>query len=228
MATVWSIVVAGGTGERFGQLKQFAEVAGRPVLHLAVEACRPVSAGIVLVVPAQLGEADRTTVGAAGADRIVAGGSTRARSVGCGLAAVPAEADVIVVHDAARPLATSDLFERVLEALAAGGVDGVVPGLRIHDTIKQVEPPSRDGVRRVIATLDRSSLVAVQTPQAFGAEVLRVAHARHPADEATDDASMVEEAGGVVVVVPGEPGNLKITTPGDLPAAERELAGRRV
>jgi 2-C-methyl-D-erythritol 4-phosphate cytidylyltransferase len=228
MATVWSIVVAGGAGARFGQLKQFAPVAGRPVLHLAVEACRPVSDGIVLVVPDHLVEQDRTTVEAAGADLVVPGGSTRARSVRCGLAAVPAEADVVVVHDAARPLATAGLFERVLDALATQGVAGVVPGVRIHDTIKQVEEDGDgSGTRRVTATLARDSLVAVQTPQAFRADALRAAHARRAADEATDDASVVEEAGGVVVVVPGESSNLKITTPDDLPAAERVLAGRK-
>jgi 2-C-methyl-D-erythritol 4-phosphate cytidylyltransferase len=229
MATVWSIVVAGGAGARFGQLKQFARVGGRPVLHLAVEACRPVSAGIVLVVPDHLSESDRTTVEAAGADRIVPGGSTRSRSVRCGLAAVPAEADVVVVHDAARPLATAGLFGRVLNALGAQGVAGVVPGVRIHDTIKQVDKDGEEGggARRVTATLDRDSLVAVQTPQAFRADALRAAHASRPADEATDDASVVERSGGIVVVVPGESSNLKITTPDDLPAAERVLAGRK-
>jgi 2-C-methyl-D-erythritol 4-phosphate cytidylyltransferase len=230
VGTVWSIVVAGGAGARFGQMKQFSLVAGRPVLHLAVEACRPVSAGVVLVVPSQLTEADRKVVEASGADRVVPGGASRARSVRCGLAVVPPEADVIVVHDAARPLASAALFDAVLAPVSGGDAAGAVPGLRVHDTIKEVEVEVEGGehgvARRVTATLDRSRLVAVQTPQAFRAEALRSAHARRPDDEATDDASLVEAMGGTVVVVPGERGNLKITTPEDLQAAERVLAGR--
>jgi len=229
VANVWSVVVAGGSGLRFGQPKQFTEVAGRPVLHLAVEACRPVSAGVVLVVPPELSESDRRIVESSGADRVVPGGSTRARSVRCGLAAVPPEADVILVHDAARPLATRALFDAVLAAVTGGDVAGAVPGLRIHDTIKEVEAgePEHDAARRVTATLDRSRVVAVQTPQAFRAAALRSAHDRPGADEATDDASLVEAMGGTVVVVPGEQGNLKITSPEDLGTAERLLAARR-
>ncbi len=101
MPVVWSIVVAGGAGARFGSLKQFALLAGRPVLEWAVEACRAVSAGVVLVLPAGPDEHGNARFGA---DTVVAGGSTRAESVRCGLAAVPADAEVIVVHDAARPV----------------------------------------------------------------------------------------------------------------------------
>ena len=227
---VWSIVVAGGSGRRFGEMKQFSALGGRPVLEWAVEACRAMSDGVVLVLPADAvgspAPGDRH-----GADVVVAGGPTRADSVRCGLAAVPAEAEVIIVHDAARPLATADTFAAVLAALD-DEVAGVIPGLRPSDTIKAVDP---GGI--VTGTLDRSTLVAVQTPQAFVAKALRDAHgvsndgdgARTNTDgpPATDDAMLVEATGGRVRVVLGRPDNLKITTADDLEAAERLLAARR-
>ncbi len=116
MAQVWSIVVAGGSGRRFGEMKQFSLLGGRPVLEWAVAACRPRSAGVVLVVPAAPGGRDPH-----GADAVVTGGATRAESVRCGLAAVPPEADVIVVHDAARPLASPALFDAVIDGVGRGG-----------------------------------------------------------------------------------------------------------
>jgi 2-C-methyl-D-erythritol 4-phosphate cytidylyltransferase len=215
VAPVWSIVVAGGSGRRFGELKQFADLGGRPVLEWAVAACRPRSAGVVLVLPTVPGGHDPH-----GADAVVAGGATRADSVRCGLAAVPSDAEVIVVHDAARPLASPALFAAVIDAVTDGGADGAVPGVPPSDTIKAVDQSGH-----VTSTLDRATLVAVQTPQAFRAAVLRRAHRDAPAD-ATDDAMLVEALGGTVRVVPGEPGNLKITGPDDLGAAERLLAAR--
>jgi 2-C-methyl-D-erythritol 4-phosphate cytidylyltransferase len=213
---VWSIVVAGGSGRRFGQLKQFSPLGGRPVLDWAVAACRAHSDGVVLVLPPAAVGADASQHGA---DIVVAGGESRAASVRRGLAAVPAEAEVVLVHDAARPLTTPAVFEAVLGALTDVGVDGAVPGVPVHDTIKQV-----DTTQIITATLDRTTLVAVQTPQGFRAPVLRRAHAAGGTDGATDDAVLVEAAGGRVRVVPGDPGNLKITTPDDLAAAERRLA----
>jgi 2-C-methyl-D-erythritol 4-phosphate cytidylyltransferase len=220
---VWSIVVAGGAGNRFGGLKQFSELAGRPVLQWAVHACRTRSAGVVLVLPEATTSSTTATTApeAHGADAVVAGGATRADSVRCGLAAVPDDAAVIVVHDAARPLASPTLFDAVIAAVTGGGADGAVPGVPPSDTIKAVDESGR-----VTDTLDRTKLVAVQTPQAFRAAVLRRAHAGAPAAGATDDAMLVEALGGVVQVVPGEPGNLKITDPDDLAAAERLLADR--
>lgn len=212
---MWSIVVAGGSGRRFGQLKQYALLAGRPVLQWAVAACRTCSAGVVLVVPD--GERDHELHGA---DAVVTGGPTRADSVRCGLAAVPADAAVIVVHDAARPLASPALFAAVVTVVTDGRADGAVPGVPPSDTIKAVDESGR-----VTSTLDRATLVAVQTPQAFRAALLRQAHDEGPA-AATDDAMLVEASGGSVQVVPGEPDNLKITDPGDLGAAERLLAER--
>jgi 2-C-methyl-D-erythritol 4-phosphate cytidylyltransferase len=213
---VWSIVVAGGSGRRFGQLKQYALLGGRPVLQWAVAACRTCSAGVVLVLPDGDGDHDQH-----GADAVVTGGPTRAESVRCGLAAVPADATVIVVHDAARPLASPALFAAVVAAVTGGGADGAVPGVPPSDTIKAVDESGR-----VTDTFDRARLVAVQTPQAFRAALLRHAHAAVSTGGATDDAMLVEALGGTVLVVPGEPANLKITDPGDLGTAERLLAQR--
>jgi 2-C-methyl-D-erythritol 4-phosphate cytidylyltransferase len=214
---VWSIVVAGGSGRRFGEPKQFATLGGRPVFEWSVDACRAVSDGVVVVVP-EAADAHAIT----GADVVVTGGATRADSVRNGLDAVPSEAEFVVVHDAARPLAPPSVFVAVLEALSEDGVDGAVPGLAPSDTIKVV-----DEAMNVTSTLDRAELVAVQTPQAFRAPALRAAHAQsttQPGTPATDDAMLVEASGGRVRVVPGHAGNLKITTPEDLATAERLLA----
>ena len=178
----------------------------------SVAAARSVADGVVLVVPeANLSERRHE------ADVVVAGGATRAASVRAGLSAVPTEAEVVVVHDAARPLASAQLFDAVVAAILAGA-DGAIPGLPIVDTVKRV----RDGV--VAETLDRSELVRVQTPQAFRAARLRAAHSL--GGDATDDAHLVEALGGRVVVVAGEEANLKVTTPADLEAVERLLAER--
>jgi 2-C-methyl-D-erythritol 4-phosphate cytidylyltransferase len=213
MAQVWSVVVAGGSGQRFGTLKQFALLAERPVVAWAVEACRSSSSGVVLVVPPGLAASESH-----GADMVVEGGATRTASVGRGLAAVPESAEVIIVHDAARPLASAALFREVIAVVTSGDADGAIPGLPVSDTIKVV-----DGTQTVTATLDRATLVAVQTPQAFAADLLRAAHAA--GTEATDDATLVEAIGGTVRVVPGDPRNLKITTPDDLDRVAHLLRG---
>ena len=139
-----------------------------------------------------------------------AGGATRSESVRCGLSATPAEAEVIVVHDAARPLASASLYAEVAAAVRAGA-DGAAPAVAVTDTIRHL----REGV------LDRSELRAVQTPQAFRAQALRDAH--HDSGEATDDAGLVEAAGGAVWLVEGDPANIKVTTAVDLAAAEALL-----
>jgi 2-C-methyl-D-erythritol 4-phosphate cytidylyltransferase len=222
MPRVWSIVVAAGSGSRFGERKQFVSLAGRPVLEWAVEACRRGSTGVVLVVPAELTDGGDTdsTVDRHGADVVVTGGATRDESVRRGLNCVPSDAEVIVVHDAARPLATAALFDVVVGALADADVDGAVPGSAPGDTIKLVDESGR-----VTRTINRTTLRAVQTPQAFRAAVLRRAHAQGIAG-ATDDAMLVEALGGCIQVVAGEADNFKITAPGDLSAAERVLAER--
>ena len=137
------------------------------------------------------------------ADVVVAGGATRSASVRAGLSALPADAEVVLVHDAARPYASADVWQRVLDGLATSA-DAVVPCVPVVDTLREVGG----------ATVDRTRFVAVQTPQGFAAEALRRAHAGDP--EGTDDASLVEAAGGKVLVVDGDPGNRKITTPDDL------------
>jgi 2-C-methyl-D-erythritol 4-phosphate cytidylyltransferase len=198
---VWAVIVAAGWGERFGGPKQFAELGGARLVDHAIATASAACDAVVLVVP------DATDWQGAEVAALVTGGASRAESVRAGLDAVPLSAEVIVVHDAARPLATRELFNAVISAVH-GGADGAVPGLAVADTLKRVDDV------RVTATVDRVGLVAVQTPQAFEAEILRAAHASRT--EATDDAALVEELGGTVVVVPGDPRNLKVTGPADL------------
>ena len=209
--TVWSIVVAAGSGRRFGGAKQFEQLGDRRVLDWALESARAVSEGVVLVLPREHGWPDEP-----GVDAVVPGGATRSESVRAGLGAVPPEADVVVVHDAARPLAPVALFEAVVAAIE-GGADAAVPGVPVADTIKRVAEGEA-----VIETLDRRELVAVQTPQAFRAAALRAAHRDEP--EATDDAALVEAAGGKVVCVPGDTRAAKLTTQEDLLLARSLVA----
>lgn len=222
MGTVWSIVVAGGAGRRFGGSKQFADLAGRPVAAWSVEACRAATDGVVLVVPEGAAEGESSALGA---DRVVTGGVTRSASVRCGLEAVPEEAEIVVVHDAARPLASAALVTSVVAALADPAVAGALCACPMGDTVKRVRPALRTGadvpLGDVVETLDRDELVAVQTPQAFRASVLRAAHAEGA--EASDDAALVERLGATVRVVPGDPRNIKLTTPSDLTLAEQLL-----
>src|SRR5579871_851403 len=199
---VWGIVVAAGSGQRFGGPKQFEIVAGKRVLDWSVDAAASTcQGGVVVVVPPGHHEPEPAT------HTTVEGAATRSGSVRAGLARVPDDAEIIVVHDAARPLATVALFRAVIAAIEAGA-DAAIPGIPLRDTIKQVAG------EQVVATVDRTGLVAVQTPQAFRAEALRAAHDAEP--EATDDAALVEAAGGKVVVVAGDAANLKLTEPGDL------------
>jgi len=213
---VWAVVVAGGSGTRFGKPKQFVELRGRPVVAWAVEACRAVAGSVVLVLP-------DTGTRSFGADVVVAGGPSRSASVRCGLAAVPEECDVVVVHDAARPFAAATLFRSVVDALADPGVAGAVCAVPVADTVKRLARPLAPGggVADVVETLDRGALVAVQTPQAFRTAALRRAHAS--AADATDDAALIEALGLRVRAVPGDPRNLKLTVPGDLALAEHLL-----
>jgi len=206
--TVWVIVVAAGSGSRFGGAKQYAPLAGRRVLDWSIDAARSVADGVVLVVPPAEVEADEPAV-----DATVAGGATRSESVRAGLAAVPDDATVVVVHDGARPLATHGLFRAVVDAVLAGA-DAAVPAAAIVDTLTDLA-----GV-----PVDRESLRAVQTPQAFDGTVLRRVHAAGV--EATDDATLVTAASGRVRQVQGERWNLKITEADDLLVAEAILEAR--
>jgi 2-C-methyl-D-erythritol 4-phosphate cytidylyltransferase len=208
--TVVGIVPAGGSGERLGagRPKAFVVCAGRPLLEWSLEVLGAVCERVVVAVPPGLEE---------GPDR-VRGGDSRSASVRNALEAAP-EATVAVVHDAARPLVTRALVERCIAALEPG-VDGAIAAARMTDTVKEAAP---DG--RVLRTLDRGALWAVQTPQAFRADVLRRALARdEPALAAvTDDASLVEELGGTVRVVEAPPENIKVTRELDLRIAEALL-----
>ncbi|MFZ9354878.1 MAG: 2-C-methyl-D-erythritol 4-phosphate cytidylyltransferase [Ilumatobacteraceae bacterium] len=204
---IWTIVVAAGAGSRFGGPKQFETLGDRRVMDWAVESARESSDGVIVVLPAEV----------AAREGGIAGGGTRSESVRHGLAAVPKNATIICVHDAARPFANEDDFRRVIEAVAAGA-DGAVPAIPVADTIKVV-----DDTGQVTRTPPRGSLRAVQTPQAFRAEMLRRAHAA--LGEGTDDASLVEAEGGKVVVVDGEVLNRKITTRDDLEWARLQHRG---
>ena len=199
--SISGIVVAAGSGARFGVPKQFEMVAGSRLVDRAVEAAGLACDEVVVVLPAGVAWDGRPAAAA------VPGGSTRSASVRAGLDAVAPSAAVVVVHDAARPLAPPPLFDAVIGAVRAGA-DAAVPGLPISDTVKRVDQ------EHVVETISRDALVMVQTPQAFRADALRAAH---DADgDATDDAALVEAVGGEVVVVPGDARNLKITTPEDL------------
>jgi 2-C-methyl-D-erythritol 4-phosphate cytidylyltransferase len=208
----WTIVVAAGGGTRFGGAKQFASLGGVSVVDRAVGVARESSDGVVVVVP------NDSTWAAPPAVQVVIGGATRSDSVRAGLAAVPENAEVVIVHDAARPLASRGLFELVLQAVA-GGADGAVPALPLSDTVKLVRGD------QVVETVARDGLVAVQTPQAFRAGALRAAYRVGTVD--TDDAALVEANGGVVVVVEGERRNLKLTLADDLELAQALLDGAR-
>ena len=205
--TVWCIVVAGGSGRRFGGAKQWMDLAGVRVVDRSVATAAAACDGVVVVVPAS----DLDDAEVPGASAVVAGGSSRSASVRAGLARVPDTAGVVLVHDAARPLAGVELFERVVAAVRAGA-DVAIPVVAVTDTIRHV-----DG-----GVVDRDELRAVQTPQGFAASMLRAVHVDEP--DATDDAGLVEAAGGVVTLVEGETTNLKLTDPHDLVVAEALLA----
>ena len=199
---VWTIVVAAGSGSRFGGPKQYEPLGPRRVLDWSVNVARRHTDGVVLVVPFERADDPDPAV-----DRVVAGGATRSASVRAGLVAVPDRATHILVHDAARPVPLPDLWRRVLDALAEGA-DAVVPGVPVTDTLRDLAG----------GTVDRQRLVAVQTPQGFRADVIRRAHAGE--GEASDDASLVEAAGGKVTVVDGDSRNIKVTNRTDLTLAE--------
>ena len=202
------IVVAAGSGSRFGGEKQYAPLLGRRVVDWSIDVARSVADGVVLVVPPRCVDHPEPAV-----DEVVVGGDTRSASVRNGLAAVPHDATVVLVHDGARPLASHALFRSVADAVLAGA-EVVVPVLPMVDTVTDEHG----------TPVDRDALRAVQTPQGFAAESLRRVHATRP--EATDDATLVVAAGGRLRQVTGERWNLKITEPEDLAVAEAVLERR--
>jgi len=213
--SVVGVIAAGGSGERLGagEPKAFVALAGRPMLQWSLEVLRAACDRVVVAVPAELVE---------GRPERVAGGSSRSASVRNALGSeAAADAAFVVVHDAARPLVEVELVERCISAL--DDADGAVAAAPVTDTVKQA-----DASLRVTSTLDRSELWAIQTPQAFRAAALRDALDVDDATlaAATDDAGLVERAGGSVVVVPAPPENLKVTTALDLAVAELALRRR--
>jgi 2-C-methyl-D-erythritol 4-phosphate cytidylyltransferase len=211
-----ALIVAAGLGERLGasRPKALVELAGRPLLQWSVDVLGSVPAieRIVVALPPDV-EAPAGTLG-------VLGGAVRSESVRSALAAAGA-GDPVLVHDAARPLLTAELIQDTLAALDHDDVDAAIAAAPLTDTVKQA-----DAERVVTHTLDRSFLWAVQTPQVFRRRALESALdvADDVLAQATDDAWLVERAGGRVVVVPAPRGNLKITTPLDLELAELLVA----
>jgi 2-C-methyl-D-erythritol 4-phosphate cytidylyltransferase len=219
-----ALIVAAGRGERLGsdRPKALVTVAGRSMVQWSVDALAAVTVveRIVVALPAEaVDEAPAGTVG-------VAGGDVRSGSVLLALEAA-GPGDPVIVHDAARPLATTELFERALAELISSGADAVVAAAPVSDTIKEVADL---GDRRTVErTLERSRLWAVQTPQVFRREALERALAGASPEllaQATDDAWLIERAGGIVRVVDAPPENLKVTTVTDLHVAELLLSER--
>jgi 2-C-methyl-D-erythritol 4-phosphate cytidylyltransferase len=216
--SVWAILAAAGAGERLGldRPKAFAPLNDRPLIAESLERLDASDwiEGIVVAAPPEWEEpcilvAEEVAAGKVA--KAVTGGETRSESVRAALAEVPAEATVVVVHDAARPLVTDEVIERVITALGDGW-HGAIPVLPLSDTVKKVDGDA------VTETLDRSQLVAAQTPQAFVAPVLREAFStlQQTATKSTDCASLVEASGGRVRAVEGDRHLIKVTEPADL------------
>lgn len=213
MKSSWCVVVAAGSGSRFGGYKQFELLGGRRVVDISVATAVEACDGVVVVVPPGAlapGEIDPPP-----ADVVVEGGPTRTASAHAGLEAVPEGVDIVLIHDAARPLASVDLFRRVIEAVAEGA-EAVVPVVAVTDTIRTTDAE----------LVDRSVLRAVQTPQGFLGPTIRAAHDKAAVDglDATDDAALAAAAGADVVLIEGEPTNLKLTDSHDLAVAEALLS----
>ena len=235
MSRTAAVVPAAGRGERLGPgaPKALRSIGGVPMLVHAVRALAAArSVDLVVIAAPEDGVAEVTALLAdhgivesgpgRAATLVVSGGDTRQDSVARALVALPYDVDVVLVHDAARPLVPTSLVEAVVQTVR-GGADAVVPGLAVADTIKSI-----DRSEHVTGTLDRASLRAIQTPQGFRRHVLTDAHAAaDPGAPATDDAGLVEALGGTVVVIPGHEEAFKVTRPFDLMVAEAVLARRR-
>ncbi|MFI5525901.1 2-C-methyl-D-erythritol 4-phosphate cytidylyltransferase [Streptomyces platensis] len=231
-----AVIPAAGRGVRLGPgtPKALRTLGGTPMLVHAVRAMaasRAVSLIVVVAPPDGAAEVsrlldehplpERTDL------RVVPGGGTRQESVQLGLAALPEAIDVVLVHDAARPLVPVETVDAVVAAVRAGA-PAVVPALPLADTVKQVDPQPQGAPEPVVGTPERSLLRAVQTPQGFDLATLRKAHDTVVEGEgATDDAGLVERLGSPVVVVPGHEEAFKVTRPLDLVLAEAVLARRR-
>jgi 2-C-methyl-D-erythritol 4-phosphate cytidylyltransferase len=220
--SVWAVLAAAGRGERLGsdRPKAFARLGGRPLLAESLQ--RLEESGwidaIVIAAPPDWEEPSILVAEEIAATKVssaVTGGQSRSESVRLALAEVPEEAAVVLVHDAARPVLPEEVIDRVLAPLSEGW-DGVVPAVPLADTVKRIDGD------RVLETLAREDLVAVQTPQAFLADTLRRA-VSGDVSSATDCASLVEAQGGRVKVVEGDPRLLKVTDADDLALVESWL-----
>jgi len=213
---IWTIVVAAGSGSRFGAPKQFLDLCGERVVDRSVRVAAEVGCGVVVVLPAssiEVAHQDDLSSETDAIVRFVVGADSRSGSVRNGLASVPDDADVILIHDGARPLASVGVYQRVIAAVI-DGADAAVPVVPVSDTIRDLQT----------GVVDRTRLVAVQTPQGFPSGSICRAHSG--GGEATDDATLVEADGGKVVLVDGDLDNIKITDPSDLDIA-RLLVQRR-
>ncbi len=228
--SVYVIVAAGGQGTRLGgeTPKQWLPLGARPMLGHTLSACAaaPDVAGLVVVVPeSDIARAEQLC---ASLDlpcgwRVVAGGARRQDSVANGAAALPPEASVVLVHDAARPFVTVDVIRRVADAARDHGA--AIAAVPVHDTVKRVEDA---GERRwSLGSVPREELFLAQTPQGFRRDVFdEVVALGHRAEDATDEATLAERAGHRVEVVAGEPGNVKVTTAHDYVEAVRRVHGK--
>jgi 2-C-methyl-D-erythritol 4-phosphate cytidylyltransferase len=219
------VLVAAGTGKRLGaeEPKAFLPIGDRPILGVAATAAAalPDEAGLVVAVPEGWEERALACVEPVAPGAVfVTGGPTRQGSVRAGLAAVPDGVAIVVVHDAARPFASPALFGAVIEVVGRGA-DGALPVLPVTDTVLRVDGDAVAGVEV------REELTLAQTPQAFRTEALREAHdkAEVAGVDFTDDASVLAWAGFEVRTVPGDAGNVKITTLADLAEADRRMRG---
>ncbi len=218
-----ALIVAGGSGLRFGRKKQFIRLGGVPVLRRTTDCfdVHPSITNIVVVVPEEdLSDVGDILDGITTPLTVTAGGATRQESVWNGLQ-VLAPCELVLIHDGVRPLVTGEIISRVIDGIE--GLDACIPGLALADTIKEVEGTL------VTRTIPRDHVYQVQTPQAFRTERILEAHARARDNRLvrfTDDSALIEEAGGKVGLVPGDPFNIKITLKEDLSIAEALLRCR--
>jgi 2-C-methyl-D-erythritol 4-phosphate cytidylyltransferase len=229
---VGEVVAAAGRGERMGGpvLKQFQPVAGVPLLLHALRPflSHPDVADVIAVLPAELAAAPPEWLAGLLGERLraVAGGATRMDSVEAGLRALPAECRIVLVHDGARPFPEPAVIDAVIGHARRGA--GAIAAIPVADTLKEADPVG-GGPSRVSRTISRAGLWRAQTPQGFPRTLLEAAFAsaRAAGRNGTDEAALVEEAGGEVVLVPDSPTNLKVTGPGDLRLAEAIAVTRR-
>ncbi len=218
MSKFWGIILAGGAGTRFGDTpKQTIDLGGKPVLYHSVETALKTLDGVIVVLSETIYGEYKSDLSELGVDEIVVGGATRCESTRNGLSVLPDEAEVCLIHDAARPFASVQLFERVKQCSLT--YDGVIPVIPISDTVKLIENSL------VVKSVDRDKLFFAQTPQAFKASLLKQVHALMP--EGTDDATLFENAGYKVYAVEGEELNGKITKKDDLELARAILSMKR-